>query len=82
MGEHASIAVRVSDHPVVCALCDAFGGAIVSTSANQSTQPPAMNYQELAQQFQSQVDCVQGDLGQQTKPSSIYDAKTGQQLRG
>ena len=36
-----SIAVRVSAHPVVKDLCNAFGAAIPSTSANLSDQPPA-----------------------------------------
>ena len=33
-GEHASVAVRVSDHPVVSSICRAFGKPMVSTSAN------------------------------------------------
>jgi L-threonylcarbamoyladenylate synthase len=33
-GAHDGVAVRVSAHPTVVALCAAFGGPIVSTSAN------------------------------------------------
>src|SRR5512143_218632 len=33
-GEHDTLAVRVTAHPVAAALCRAFGGPIVSTSAN------------------------------------------------
>ncbi|VUD64301.1 Threonylcarbamoyl-AMP synthase [Thalassocella blandensis] len=40
-GRHATIAVRVSAHPVVQALCNAVGGPIVSTSANPQGKLPA-----------------------------------------
>src|SRR5690606_23054211 len=33
-GDHDGLAVRVSAHPQVVALCRAFGGPLVSTSAN------------------------------------------------
>ncbi|MEX2131454.1 MAG: Sua5/YciO/YrdC/YwlC family protein, partial [Pseudohongiellaceae bacterium] len=33
-GAHTSVAVRISDHPLVSELCQRFGGPIVSTSAN------------------------------------------------
>ena len=35
-GQHRGIAVRVSQHPTVVGLCQAYGGALVSTSANLS----------------------------------------------
>ena len=40
-GAHATLAVRVTAHPLAAALCRAFGGAIVSTSANRAGRPPA-----------------------------------------
>ncbi len=40
-GHHSSLAVRVSKHPTVIALCKGFGGPIISTSANISAQQPA-----------------------------------------
>ena len=40
-GGRDSIAVRISAHPVVAALCEQFGGALVSTSANLGGEPPA-----------------------------------------
>ncbi|MGH6977933.1 MAG: Sua5/YciO/YrdC/YwlC family protein, partial [Brevundimonas sp.] len=39
-GVHDGVAMRVSAHPVVIALCDAFGGVLVSTSANPAAAPP------------------------------------------
>lgn len=38
-GAHDSVALRVSDHPGVIELCEAFGGPIVSTSANRAGEP-------------------------------------------
>jgi len=38
-GDHRTIAVRVTAHPLAAALCEAFGGAIVSTSANPAGRP-------------------------------------------
>ena len=40
-GAHAGIAVRVTAHAPAAALCRAFGGALVSTSANRHGEPPA-----------------------------------------
>ena len=35
-GEYDTVALRVSQHPVVKAMCEQFGGPVVSTSANYS----------------------------------------------
>ena len=40
-GAHAGIALRVTAHGPAAELCRAFGGALVSTSANPHGQPPA-----------------------------------------
>src|SRR5690606_26822027 len=40
-GAHDGVAMRVSAHPVVAALCAAFDGVLVSTSANRAGEPPA-----------------------------------------
>ena len=40
-GAHDGVAVRVSAHPQVVALCDAFGGPLVSTSAVFRPSRPA-----------------------------------------
>lgn len=39
-GRHRSIAIRVSDHYQVTALCELFGGPLLSTSANLHGRPP------------------------------------------
>lgn len=81
-GHHDSIAVRVSAHPGVQALCLAFGGALVSTSANVSGRPPARDTLMLRKQFGCGLDYIlPGRLGGDGKPSEIRDARTGIVLR-
>jgi L-threonylcarbamoyladenylate synthase len=73
-GKFATIAVRVSAHPVVIQLCRAFGGPIVSTSANPATQPPALTLGKVLEYFPGQLDAlVPGELGGQKGPSIIRD---------
>ncbi len=81
-GDHASVAVRVSAHPVVRALCRRYGGALVSTSANRTGLPPARSPLQVRCGLRGQVDyLLPGRLGGQNKPTLIRDALTGQVLR-
>lgn len=81
-GGRDTIAVRVTAHPLAAALCRAFGGALVSTSANRSNQPPARTEAELQQAFGTELDMiVHGPLGGLTQPTRICDARTGTIIR-
>ncbi|GAA5648207.1 L-threonylcarbamoyladenylate synthase [Vibrio proteolyticus] len=81
-GQFDSIAVRVTDHPLVQKMCDAFGKPLTSTSANLSGQPPCMTTEEVEQQLGEQlVAILHGETGGRDKPSEIRDAKTSQILR-
>lgn len=80
-GKHRSIAVRVSDHPVVQALCKAFGGPIVSTSANLSSRPPAKTSTQVRLRCPGVDGILEGDLGGLTRPTPIRDAISGKQIR-
>jgi L-threonylcarbamoyladenylate synthase len=81
-GVHASMAVRVSSHPTVVALCRAFGGPLVSTSANLSGQPAPLQRAELDPLLLARVDGVsEGETGGLPRATPIRDARTGQQLR-
>ena len=81
-GDQDSVAVRISAHETVRALCDRFGGAIVSTSANPSTRPPAMSATQVRLYFGDDLDyLLPGALGGLTRPTSIRDASTGHILR-
>ncbi len=81
-GEHDRVALRISDHPLVAALCRAFGGPIVSTSANRAGEPSAMSADEIQTIFGDELDAVlDGPLGGHDRPSTIRDLVTGRVLR-
>jgi L-threonylcarbamoyladenylate synthase len=80
-GGRDTVAVRVTAHQGVQELCIAFGGPLISTSANLTGSEPARSCQEIQQIFAEQVDCMQGELGQLSQPTRIFDAQSGKQLR-
>lgn len=80
-GGRDTVAIRVSDHPVVQALCLAFGAPIVSTSANISSFEPARSCIEVKQSFADEVFCIDAPLGGLAQPTQIWDAQTKTQLR-
>ncbi|MEJ2397856.1 MAG: Sua5/YciO/YrdC/YwlC family protein [Gammaproteobacteria bacterium] len=81
-GEHDTLAVRVSAHAQVCALCEAFDGPLVSTSANRSDQAPAKQLDEVIAEFDGEIDLVLvGETGGADKPSEIRDGRTGKIIR-
>lgn len=81
-GTHAGIAVRVSAHPVVAALCDAFSGALVSTSANTAGAPPPATRAAFEPALLAAIDgLVDGATGGLDRPTAIRDARTGDTLR-
>ncbi|GAA5171583.1 L-threonylcarbamoyladenylate synthase [Modicisalibacter zincidurans] len=80
-GDHDRVAVRVSDHPGVIALCEAFGGPLVSTSANRAGEPPARDAATVRDYFGDAVTIVDGPLGGRPRPSRIRDLCSGEWLR-
>ncbi len=81
-GGHDRVALRVSDHPLVVALCEAFGGPIVSTSANRASEPPAMSLEAVREIFGHDLDAIlEGELGGLDRPSVIRDLVSGRVLR-
>lgn len=80
-GKHSSVALRVSDHPLVRELC-ALTGPLVSTSANPSGRAAARSRLRVEQYFPRQLDAVlAGPLGGRRNPSIIRDLVTGQVIR-
>jgi L-threonylcarbamoyladenylate synthase len=81
-GGRATIAVRISDHPIVRRLCLRTGSALVSTSANFSGHPPALSALGVRRTIGPEIDLVlAGPLGNQQKPTEIRDLETGNILR-
>ncbi|NIY93691.1 L-threonylcarbamoyladenylate synthase [Vibrio diazotrophicus] len=81
-GQFDTIAVRVTDHPLVQQLCNAYGKPLTSTSANLTGQPSCMTTEEVEEQLGDKlVAILRGATGGRNKPSEIRDAKTLQVLR-
>lgn len=81
-GQFDSIAVRVTDHPLVQKMCHAFQKPITSTSANLTGLPPCLTTEQVDEQLGDQLAVIlEGATGGRTKPSEIRDAKTSKILR-
>ena len=80
-GDHPQVAVRVTNHPQCIALCNAFQGFIVSTSANPAGLSPARSLQDVNHYFKNELNYLNGDLGSCKEPSRIIDALTGDVIR-
>ncbi len=81
-GGRETLAVRVTDHPLVQALCLQAGGPIVSTSANPHKMPAAKTGLKVRCYFSDQVDYITaGKIGGRSKPSEIHNLVTGEQIR-
>lgn len=81
-GGHDSVAVRVTAHPIAKALCEQFGGPIISTSCNKSGDPPSRDIRSIQLMLSDTVDYViDGPLGGHMRPTEIRDALTGEVIR-
>lgn len=84
-GDFDSVAVRVSAHPTVKALCEAWGGPLISTSANRSGQSPAKAPWPLLRARRLTgigADYIlPGQTQARAKPSEIRDLASGRIIR-
>lgn len=81
-GGRPSIAVRLTAHPVAAALCRAFGGAVISTSANLSGRSMIRSKIRLRKTFGRDIDYyLPGELGGHPNPSEIRSAITDEVVR-
>ena len=77
-----TIAIRVSAHPIVQALCTELNAPIVSTSANIQAQAPAKTAAEVTKIFGSDIAVViDAPLGGNSSVSTIRNALDGTVLR-
>jgi L-threonylcarbamoyladenylate synthase len=82
-GAHQGIALRVTAHAPAAKLCRAFGGALVSTSANRHGTPAARSAAEVRAAFGDELAYIlDGPLGELARPTPIRDAVSGELLRG
>ncbi|HEX3896952.1 MAG TPA: L-threonylcarbamoyladenylate synthase [Rudaea sp.] len=81
-GSHAGIALRVTAHAVASELCRAFGGAIVSTSANRHGAEPARSNSDVRAAFGEELAYIlDGAVGGLNRPTPIRDAVSGEVIR-
>jgi len=83
-GGRDTVALRWTKHQLAHELCMAFGGALVSTSANLHTQPPCMSEAEVLSTFATHegfAGVCEGALGGYDKPTPIRELLTGRWVR-
>ena len=80
-GSHQTVALRVTNHPLVKALCD-LTGPIVSTSANPAGLPSARSRLMVEKYFHKQnILVLNGQLGEAKTASRICDLFSGKVYR-
>lgn len=81
-GGRATLAVRITTHPIAAALCRATDSALVSTSANRSGRPPARTALQARRWLGEELDAVVGGpLGKAAGPSEIRVAQDNRVIR-
>ena len=81
-GQHASVALRLTDYAVLAELSRIFGGPLVSSSANPAGRAPANSLFRVNQYFKGKIDFVlPAALGKYSAPSEIRDLVTNDVLR-
>jgi len=81
-GQHNTIAIRFTTHPHAKMLCQHYGQAVVSTSANLHGQPPLNSPTAIQHQWGDAIGYIlTGELGALNKPSQIRDIITGEIVR-
>jgi L-threonylcarbamoyladenylate synthase len=81
-GNHTGIALRVSAHPLAAELCRAFGGALVSTSANRHGTKPLLTAAAVRADFGAELAYIlDGQIGGLERPTPIRDAVSGDVFR-
>jgi len=81
-GEHKTVAVRISQHPVVRKLCQTMGKPITSTSANLAGEPAITKQADIESYFSAKLDMILlGRVGRESLPSAIIDLVSGANIR-
>lgn len=81
-GKSNKLAVRVTAYEPVQALCQQWGGALISTSANLNARPAAKTAFRVRCIFAQHLNYIlPGKVGSRQRPSEIRDALTNTILR-
>ncbi|WNV06223.1 Sua5/YciO/YrdC/YwlC family protein [Candidatus Methylospira mobilis] len=81
-GASHELALRVTAHPGCVALCKAFGGPLISTSANPHGSVPAKTAHRTRRYFpHADLHFFPGNIGELQYPTRIIHAQSGRSLR-
>ncbi len=81
-GNFNSLAVRISELPIIQELCSTLDSAIVSTSANLSGEEPAKTSAAVDSIFHNKIDAIlDGETGDLLTPTVIRDSISGKIIR-
>ncbi|QCI21323.1 L-threonylcarbamoyladenylate synthase type 1 TsaC [Buchnera aphidicola (Hyperomyzus lactucae)] len=80
-GKFNTIAVRISAHIGIIQLCNAFGKAVISTSANISNMNPCITSEEVFKCFGKDFPLLSGKIGNERHPSRIINIINGNIIR-
>ena len=81
-GAHPTVAVRITDHPLIEAVCEALESPLVSTSANRSGRPTVRSALQMRRQFDDELDFIVGGFSTGgNRPSEIKFLASGTILR-
>ena len=81
-GSHPTVAIRITDHPLLRELCESLELPLVSTSANRAAEPTATSVEEMERLFGDELDCiVRGYETGGAQASTIKSLETGALLR-
>ncbi len=81
-GNFESVAIRVTDHPLLQYLCDRLQAPVVSTSANRAGRAPVRNRLQMQKQFGDELDYIVGGFPPGTgRPSEIKFLSSGVSVR-
>jgi len=80
-GEFDTVAVRITDNPLIVNLCQRCNSALLSTSANISGKQSINSTLELNVQFKQRLDFILAQKYYNNQPSRIINLHTGRRLR-
>ncbi|MCF6807501.1 L-threonylcarbamoyladenylate synthase [Thiotrichales bacterium 19S9-12] len=81
-GNSASVAIRITNHPILYQLSKMLNMPLISTSANPQSLAPATSIDEVLSYFDGEIRAVfQADLGSAVTPSQIIDLLSGKIVR-
>jgi len=81
-GQHNTLAIRISDLPIIQQLCTYYDQPIISTSANVSGHKATKTHMHCRRAFNNKLNYILvGEIGHLTSPTEIRDAFTNHIIR-